>query len=147
MLKHPNLYTQYNGWNSCFTYKRSLGDNGYIFQGMWGLDMRRGMDPAVELHGRYSTDLFTDEAVRVIQDHNISEPLFLYLSHAAVHSGNPYNLLPAPDSLIATFRNITDYNRKRFAGTTLKLWFFSHYILAGYSLYQQEYWLMLRFTI
>lgn len=86
---------------------------------MWGLDMRRGLEPASDLHGEYSTDVFTDEAVDLIRQHNKSEPLFLYLAHAAVHSGNPYNPLAAPDTLISMFGNITDYYRQRFAGETL----------------------------
>jgi hypothetical protein len=78
--------------------------------------MRRGLEPAWDLHGQYSTDVFTKEAVRLIKAHNASKPLFLYLAHAAVHSGNPYNPLPAPDEAVAKFRAITNYNRRRFAG-------------------------------
>jgi len=77
------------------------------------------MKPAWDLHGEYSTDVFTKEAVRLINNHNSSRPMFLYLAHAAVHSGNPYNPLPAPDEEVAKFNNIFDYNRRRFAG---KIW-------------------------
>lgn len=87
----------------------------------WGLDMRRGMDTAWDLHGQYSTDIFTKEAELLINNHNTSKPMFLYLSHAAVHSGNPYNPLPAPDDVVAKFSNITNYNRQRFAGYTPKI--------------------------
>lgn len=82
----------------------------------WGLDMRRNAKVAWDLHGHYSTDVFTNEAVRLIQSHNQTKPLFLYLAHAAVHSGNPYNPLAAPDSVVAKFTNIADYNRRKFAG-------------------------------
>lgn len=82
--------------------------------------MRRGMDPAWDLHGQYSTDVFTKESVRIINEHNTSRPLFLYLAHAAVHSGNPYNPLPAPDDIVAKFTHIEDYNRKRYAGKCIK---------------------------
>jgi hypothetical protein len=82
--------------------------------------MRRGLEPAWDLHGQYSTDIFTKEAVRLIKTHNTSKPLFLYLAHAAVHSGNPYNPLPAPDEVVAKFSAITDYNRRRFAGNNIK---------------------------
>ena len=43
-------------------------------------------------YGRYATDLFTDEAVSIINDHgehhsnSETSPLFLYLAHLAVHS-------------------------------------------------------------
>ena len=88
----------------------------FHFQPYWGLDMRRGMEPAWDLHGQYSTDIFTKEAMRIIKTHNASKSLFLYLAHAAVHSGNPYNPLPAPDEVVSKFGRITDYNRRRFAG-------------------------------
>lgn len=74
------------------------------------------MDIAYDLHGQYSTDIFTQESVKLISQHNTSQPLFLYLAHAAVHSANPYNPLPSPDSETVKFKYIEDYNRQRFAG-------------------------------
>lgn len=85
-------------------------------QPYWGLDMRRDLKTAWELHGQYSTDVFTQEAVQLIENHNATQPLFLYIAHAAVHSGNPYNPLPAPDFEVARHTSIADYNRRRFAG-------------------------------
>nr|CAD7194792.1 unnamed protein product [Timema douglasi] len=87
----------------------------------WGLDMRRGLEPAWDLHGQYSTDVFTNEAVKLIDSHNFSRPLFLYLAHAAVHSSNPYNPLPAPDSVVSKYAHLQDYTRQRFAGVLHKL--------------------------
>ena len=46
--------------------------------------------------GDYATDLFTAEAEKVIERHAHAQrredgrPLFLYLAHLAVHSGNSY---------------------------------------------------------
>jgi hypothetical protein len=74
------------------------------------------MDLAWDLHGEYSTDIFTTEAVKLINEHRSDRPMFLYLAHTAVHSGNPYNPLPAPDEEVAKFDNIFDYKRRRFAG-------------------------------
>lgn len=82
----------------------------------WGLDIRRGMDVAYDLHGQYTTDVIARESVKVIQAHNSTKPLFLYMAHAAVHSGNPYNPLPAPDPTVARFNKIGNYNRRKFAG-------------------------------
>ncbi|CAG9859294.1 unnamed protein product [Phyllotreta striolata] len=87
----------------------------------WGLDMRRNLSVAYDLHGKYSTDVFTQESVRIIKTHNVSKPLFLYLAHAAVHSGNPYNPLPAPDDVVKSFSFIKNYNRQRFAAVLSKL--------------------------
>ena len=42
-------------------------------------------------YGKYATDIFTDEAVKAINNHgnkNTTQPLFLYLAHLAVHSAN-----------------------------------------------------------
>lgn len=58
--------------------------------------MRRGLDAAWDLHGKYSTRVFGSEAVKIIKNHTTSQPLFLYIAHAATHSANPYNPLPAP---------------------------------------------------
>lgn len=74
------------------------------------------MNVAWDLHGKYSTDIFTEEAINIISRHNKTRPLFLYIAHVAVHSGNPYNPLPAPDDLVDHFKNISDYKRRRFAG-------------------------------
>ena len=84
-------------------------------KGMWGLDMRRGFDIAYDLHGKYTTEVITDEAVKVIRHRNSSQPLFLYVAHTAVHSSNPYSPLPAPDETVANITNIADYNRRKFA--------------------------------
>lgn len=90
-------------------------DHTAVEKTYWGLDMRRDMRPAWDLHGRYSTDAFTEEAERVIGAHNASTPLFLYLAHVAPHSGNPYNPLPAHDKDVAKHDIIPDYNRRRYA--------------------------------
>ncbi|XP_044014372.1 arylsulfatase B isoform X2 [Aphidius gifuensis] len=88
---------------------------------LWGHDMRRNLEPAWDLYGKYSTDVFTDESVKIINNHNKSEPLFLYLAHTAVHSGNPFKPLNAPDDSIIKFNNITNYQRQKFAGMLSKL--------------------------
>lgn len=84
-------------------------------KGMWGLDFRRGFDVAWDLHGKYTTDVITNEAEKVIRNRNSSQPLFLYIAHTAVHSANPYSPLPAPDDTVAKIDNIEDYNRRKFA--------------------------------
>jgi arylsulfatase B len=84
-------------------------------KGMWGLDMRRDFDIAYDLHGKYTTDVVTSEAVKRIENRNTSRPLFLYMAHTAVHSSNSYSPLPAPDDTVAKVKNIDDYNRRKFA--------------------------------
>lgn len=104
-----------------WTGHHDYNDHTAVERPGWGLDMRRNTDLAYDLHGKYSTDIFTKEAVRLINDHNVSQPLFLYLAHAAVHSGNPYNPLPAPDETVQKFDYIENYNRRRFAAVLSKL--------------------------
>lgn len=89
--------------------------------GFWGYDMRRNMSLAYDCYGKYTTDLFTAEAVEIINEHNTSQPLFLYLAHLAVHSGNPYAPLQAPEEVVKKFSYIEDENRRKFAGMLWKL--------------------------
>ena len=76
----------------------------------------KGYEVGYDLHGQYTTDIVTNEACRVIKSHNTSTPLFLYVAHAAVHSGNPYNPLAAPDNIVAKMNHISDFNRRKYAG-------------------------------
>lgn len=91
-------------------------DHTAVENQIWGFDIRRNMDVAYDLHGQYTTDIVTTESVRIIHAHNASKPLFLYVAHAAVHSGNPYNPLPADDETVSKFAQITDFNRRKYAG-------------------------------
>ena len=73
-------------------------------------------------YGKYATDIFTDEAVTRIQDHDSeNQPLFLYLAHLAVHSANTYSPLQAPKEIVDRFKYIQDENRRKFAGMLHKL--------------------------
>ncbi|XP_043598964.1 arylsulfatase B-like [Bombus pyrosoma] len=126
---HLGFYTKeytpmYRGFDSHIGFwsgHHDYFDHSAVESPYWGLDMRRGLNSAWDLHGQYSTDIFTREAVKLINDHNASRPMFLYLPHAAVHSGNSYNPLPVPDQDVAKFTNIFNYERRRFAGMLSKL--------------------------
>ena len=76
--------------------------------------MRRNLSTSWSSYGRYSTDLFSDEAVRIVKAHdrNTMGPLFLYLAHLAVHSANPYTPLQAPPETVSKFSSIQDENRR-----------------------------------
>lgn len=78
--------------------------------------MRRNLDVDWSGIGNYSTDLFTNEAVKIIQNHNNSNPLFLYLAHLAPHAGTYEDPLQAPEEEIAKLTHITDPDRRRYAG-------------------------------
>ncbi|XP_023319572.1 arylsulfatase B isoform X1 [Eurytemora carolleeae] len=87
----------------------------------WGYDFRRNMSIAWDDYGEYATDIFTKEAVKVIANHDKDSPLFLYLAHLAVHSGNTYAPLQAPEDAINKHSYITDTNRRTFSGMLSKL--------------------------
>jgi len=78
--------------------------------------MRRNLSVAWDTMGKYSTNLFTEEAVRLINAHDTNDPMFLYLAHLAPHSGNRNDLLQAPAEEIAKFSYITDPARRIYAG-------------------------------
>ncbi|UYV75967.1 hypothetical protein LAZ67_13001952 [Cordylochernes scorpioides] len=81
-----------------------------------GMDFRSGMDPVKTELGNYSTEIFTREAVRVVQDHNTSEPLFLYVAYQSVHSSQGSAPLQAPPKYVDRFPHIQDPKRRMFAG-------------------------------
>lgn len=98
---------------------------------MSGYDMRRNMSVAWDAAGRYSTDLFTEEAVRLVREHPKDSPLFLYLAHLAPHTGNRDNPFQALDEDIAHFGHIADPERRVYAGKPARrcesatLWLFA----------------------
>ncbi|XP_053973786.1 arylsulfatase B [Hylaeus volcanicus] len=126
---HLGFYTKeytptYRGFDSHLGFwsgRQDYFDHSAVEEPYWGLDMRRDLEPAWDLHGQYTTDVITKEAVKLIENHDISRPMFLYVAHAAVHSGNPYYPLPAPDVNVAKFNDIVDYGRRRFAAMLDKL--------------------------
>lgn len=130
------LYRGFRSHVGYWTGHQDYYDHTAVEQQQWGLDMRNGRqisqlkttfynlfecillgtDVAYSLHGRYTTDVITDEAVRVIAEHNQEQPLFLYVAHAAVHSANPYNPLPASDEDVNKMNHINEYRRRKYAG-------------------------------
>ncbi|XP_026467511.1 arylsulfatase B-like [Ctenocephalides felis] len=122
---YKRVYTPlYRGFDShlgFWTGHHDYYDHSAFERYKYGLDMRRGLDAAWDLHGQYTTDVFNKEAVKIVQNHNASKPLFLYMAHAAVHSANPYSPITAPDGVVDSFRSIENYQRRRFAAVLSKL--------------------------
>ena len=80
------------------------------------------LQPVHNQWGNYRTYMFTDHAVNLINSHNTSKPLFLYLAHEAVHSANAHQPLQAPKDLINKFNNsIHDEDRRVFAAMATAL--------------------------
>lgn len=114
----------YRGFDSFLGYYNGLIDYynyTYIEPGTSyapGYDLRKNTEVYYDVEpGTYATDLFTDEAIRIIKKHDpTKQPLFLMLNHLAPHSGNAYDLLQAPEEEIEKFSHITSINRRKAAG-------------------------------
>lgn len=119
----------YRGFDSHFGYWNGLQDYythitqepDPAFSEFKGFDMRRNLTVAWDTVGKYSTDLFTNEAIRLINEHDTDRPMFLYLAHLAVHKGNEEQLFRAPDEEIAKFSYILDPERRIQAAVVSKL--------------------------
>ncbi|XP_039310041.1 arylsulfatase B [Solenopsis invicta] len=128
---HKRAYTPlYRGFDTHFGYYNGFQDyyNHMVIDPIiesnppiQGFDMRRNLSIAWDTMGKYSTDLFTEEAVQLINTHDTNNPMFLYLAHLAPHSGNQNNLLQAPAKEIAKFSYITNPARRIYAAMVSKL--------------------------
>lgn len=72
------------------------------------LDWHRNQIPLAETG--YTTDLIAAESVKLIEQHDASQPLFLYVAFNAPHAP-----MQAPDAYIKRYENIKDANRRKFA--------------------------------
>jgi hypothetical protein len=63
-------------------FSRTASDNGDQFS---GYDLRANETVTREGEGEYSAELFSRKAVEVIEAHNPSHPLFLYLAFQNIH--------------------------------------------------------------
>ncbi|XP_051907739.1 arylsulfatase B isoform X1 [Hippocampus zosterae] len=75
------------------------------------LDLRDEEAAAPGYKGAYSTELFSQRAVRIIAKHDPKKPLFLYVALQAVHSP-----LQVPEHYVAPYAFIRDKNRRAYAG-------------------------------
>ncbi|XP_026667849.1 arylsulfatase B-like [Ceratina calcarata] len=105
--------THFGYWNGLQDYyTHFVQEPDPQFSEFRGFDMRRNLTVAWDTLGKYSTDIFTDEAVRLINQHDVDQPMFLYLAHLAPHRGNNNQLIRAPLEDIARFSYILDLERR-----------------------------------
>ncbi|XP_022218278.2 arylsulfatase B, partial [Drosophila obscura] len=102
----------YNGYTDYYDHNVRMLDRNYST----GLDFRRDLEPCPEAEGTYATEAFTTEARQIIERHDKSRPLFMVLSHLAVHTGNEDNPMQAPEEEVAKFAHIRDPKRRTYAG-------------------------------
>uniref|UniRef100_A0A1B6E1L1 Sulfatase N-terminal domain-containing protein n=1 Tax=Clastoptera arizonana TaxID=38151 RepID=A0A1B6E1L1_9HEMI len=99
--------------NSCPSHKT------FCIKRVSGIDAHRNTEDAwQELVGKYATDVFTEEAVNIINNHHGEKPLYLQVSHLAVHAGNGGTTLEVRDKedTLTKFDYIKDYNRRLYSG-------------------------------
>ena len=76
------------------------------------------LQPVFTEWGDYSTYMFTDRAIDIINTHDKTKPPFLYLPYQAVHSANYIQPIQAPPELVNKFKNI---DRRTFAAVVSAL--------------------------
>ena len=92
-----------------YQYGAMIGELDYFTHEEHGvLDWYRNNEPVRE--EGYTTELFGDDAVRLIEAHDPSTPLYLYLAFNAPHT--PYQ---APQAYIDRYRDIPDPTRRVYA--------------------------------
>ena len=57
----------------------------------------------------------------IINTHDKTKPLFLYLPYQAVHSANYIQPIQAPPELVKKFKNISNVDRRTFAAVVSAL--------------------------
>ncbi|XP_056586891.1 arylsulfatase B-like [Triplophysa dalaica] len=75
------------------------------------LDLRDGENVTTRYTGRYSTELFTQRATDIIQQHTPDKPLFLYLALQAVHGP-----VQVPERYVTPYSFIKNKLRREYAG-------------------------------
>ncbi|XP_055333769.1 arylsulfatase B-like isoform X2 [Paramacrobiotus metropolitanus] len=116
---HKNYTPTYRGFDTHFGHWTGHIDyfNHTAFEfGELGHDLHDGLNPTRNRSGHYITDIYTKKAEKVIFNHNTSEPMFLYLSHQAVHAGNADDPLQTTERYFARYPNIQNRDRRIFAG-------------------------------
>lgn len=105
-------YGYYNGYIDYYDHTHHMLNKPYAE----GVDFRRDRRRWHADNGTYATEAFTAEARRVIKQHDRSRPLFMVLSHLAVHTGNEDDPMQAPPEEVAKFSHISDPKRRTYAG-------------------------------
>jgi arylsulfatase A-like enzyme len=105
----PKFWPQQRGFE--YQYGPLIGEIDYFTHEVDGkVDWYRNGE-VVEENG-YATTLLGDEAVKLIEAHDPSKPLFMYLAFNAVHT--PYQ---APQKYLDRYANIEDPSRKAYAAS------------------------------
>ncbi|XP_046368967.2 arylsulfatase B-like [Haliotis rufescens] len=80
-------------------------------QGGRGLDFRFNKTAYRDANGTYSANVFANRAVEIIENHDNSKPLYLYLPFQSVHT--PLQVPPKYENM---YKNIENQNRRVYCG-------------------------------
>ncbi|XP_050310955.1 arylsulfatase B-like [Anthonomus grandis grandis] len=119
---HFGYWNGFIGYYDYFAYQNMERD--WQIKGFWsGLDLHDGLKPIWDYQGKYATDVFTEKSLEIIENHNKSEPLFLYLGHLAGHTGAYGTELGVPNITVTDekFYYIDDPMRRRYADIVYQL--------------------------
>lgn len=83
---------------------------------MFGKDFRNNTDPTKDYQGQYSLFAFVKRVENIIESHNASTPLFMYVPFQNVHGP-----LQVPDQYKTPYEGITNGHRRSYAGMTSAL--------------------------
>ncbi|XP_014255519.1 arylsulfatase B-like [Cimex lectularius] len=108
----------YGGYIGYYDYMSTFEVDGNQY---YGLDLRKNDTPVWDYVGRYSTEVFSSEAVRVVKSHPVSEPLFLFMAHSAPHGSHKGRFLEAPQARVNSLKYILDPNRRTYAAMVSKM--------------------------
>ncbi|CAL1279741.1 unnamed protein product [Larinioides sclopetarius] len=111
-----SFFGYYNGYIDHYDYTHFTKSRTNFPEHFYGIDLHNETGEVKDVRGQYAADLFTEKAKDIIQNHDPSQPLFLYLAHLAVHTGNYQMPLQAPHDLVNQFSYINNYSRRTHAG-------------------------------
>ncbi|XP_015608401.1 arylsulfatase B [Cephus cinctus] len=113
-----SFYGHYSGYISYFNY--TISKNNHT-----GFDLHQDTASTLEMrrNSNYATDVFTEEAVKVIENHDATEPLYLHLAHPAPHSSEAKEVVEVRNmsEVNSRFGYIENINRRKFAGMMMAL--------------------------
>ncbi|XP_023312068.1 arylsulfatase B-like [Anoplophora glabripennis] len=82
----------------------------------FGYDLHYNLTAQYQFKGQYSTELFSNKSLEIIDNHDEKEPLFLMVSHLAAHTGRGTELgVPNITKTNETYDYIELEERRRYA--------------------------------
>ncbi|XP_046561886.1 arylsulfatase B-like [Haliotis rubra] len=100
----------YRGFDTFFGYYSAEEDYFNHTKNAY-LDYRDNKLPAWDYRGEYSAYTFAQKAIDIINQHNVSQPLFMYLPYQNVHAP-----IEVPEKYYNMYPNVLNEGRRIFSG-------------------------------